>query len=359
VIRPGDGFSGPESATGASAGEVSAPGSRWLSIASALLLVLAAIFLFLGNLLIWVNSSVLDSKNFSAAVDDVLDKPEVQDRLANVLAQQAVDSGVIQEEVNTRVPEQVSFLAPVVNGQLETILAEAARRLLATDLAGSVERDLTQRLHGQLLAILTDDQSVLQVQGDSLVFDLNELLDRLFQRAGAKPPQRLQQEADKFGTFVILDDTTGLRQASWLLKNREEIIFGLMAGSVVSFGLAFAAKPDKGKAINATGYAVFWVGVLTFLIIVIGNVVLAQAAPERTVARELLKALEDNLRWQSFGLLVLGACLVVASDQRALGAIDKLESGARSRYDAIDPSTRRYILPVVGGGAILLLLLAA
>ena len=122
---------------------------------------------------------------------------------------------------------------------------------------------------------------------------------------------------------------------------------------------AFAAGADKRKAINGTGYAVFWVGVLTLLIVVIGNLVLAQVAPERTVARELLKALEDNLRWQSFGLLVLGACLVLASDQRALNAIGKLESGVRSRYDAIDPSARRYILPVVGGGAILLLLLAS
>ncbi|MGE0687998.1 MAG: hypothetical protein AB7P33_14730, partial [Dehalococcoidia bacterium] len=94
------------------------------TIASVSLVVLGAIALFAANALIWVDSTLLDSNGFSSAMNTALDKPEVEQRIADVLAQRVVDSGEIQQRVDAELPQNLAIVARVAAPQIEDVIAQ-------------------------------------------------------------------------------------------------------------------------------------------------------------------------------------------------------------------------------------------
>jgi hypothetical protein len=70
-------------------------------------------------------------------------------------------------------------------------------------------------------------------------------------------------------------------------------------------------------------YALIVVGLLTLIALFVSNLFLEDAAEEQVVLRELVRALETNLRIQSALLVVLGGILAAVSSaggQRALSS---------------------------------------
>jgi hypothetical protein len=83
---------------------------------------LGAVFLLLATLLLWLDSSVFDSSNLSQSVDNVLAEPQVQERIAQVLAAQAVAAGDVKARVDAKLPPNLSFLAPLLTRALEPVI---------------------------------------------------------------------------------------------------------------------------------------------------------------------------------------------------------------------------------------------
>lgn len=309
-------ISRPEAGTNAQASAVSLP----KSIASVALLVGGGLLLFLANLLLWLNSAIFNSDNFTQTVDQVLDKPEVQSRLGDVLAAEAVQSGDLETRLRDRLPIEVAFLSPIVASELQDLLGRVAARLLASDFLGDQRDQVIRLLHSRLLAVLEGDDAVVQAQGDRLVLDMGDTLERVFDRIGVTPPERLQGAADS-GQVVILDDVTGLAQASFFVRHRQELTWLALIGSVGAFGLVLLTSRPLSTGVSRTGYAVMLVGLLTLLAVFVTNAGLNSIAGERVVAREMLKALETDLKWQSVGWVVLGACVVAIADKRILDTL--------------------------------------
>jgi hypothetical protein len=321
-------------------------------------LVAGSVLLFAANLLIWVNSTVFDSSEFAETVDGVLDEPEVKDRLAQVLAQQALASGEVEAELVARLPENVSFLEPVVTTQLEPALERVLRTLLDSGFVGNLRNEVLLTLHSQLISILEDDDTALRAQGDDLVLDLSVLFERLLDRLNVEPPERLggadapARLLGGDGTVVLLEDTTGLREASLFVENRTELSAVLLGASIICFGAAILFNRDKRQGLTSTGYAVIGVGLATLLLIFLGNWGLESAAEERIVLREGVKALESNLKLQALGLMVLGACLVAATDRKVIAWAGSVEARLTPLIRQVDS---RVLLAIAALAALLLI----
>lgn len=321
-------------------------------MAGAVVLVMAgAVLLFAGNVMLWVDGTLLDSDEFSQSVEGTLQNDDVQDRFGRGLARFVIERGDLESRLEGELPPRLQFAAPLLSVELEPLIAQVVERLLDSGAVERVTQQAIRDFHAGLLALLRDEDRQISVADGELVLDLNPLLDRLFQRVGVTPPESLGDA----GHIVILDDTSGLAQASFFVKNSGTLTLLGLLGALLCFAAAIALFARVRLGLRAGGIAALAVGLLTLLTLFAINEVLESISGDRVIARELLRDLESGLRWQSMGLVLAGGCLIAASDARLF---DRLQSAGRDGWAAIGSAGAGRVLAVVAGVAALLLFLA-
>jgi hypothetical protein len=323
-----------------------------LAILYPALLVVGGVALLLGSLLVWVDRTILDSDEFASSATGALDEPRVQQRVADVIAQRLVESGAFSEGISTRLPQEVQFATPLIEEQLQSLLARVGVRVLAADATASIIETIVERLHARLLAILEDDESLLHAEGDTLVIDVGTVLRQVVDRLGVAMPQRLEDPSA--GELVLVEDTTVLQQTSTLVRNRGVLQFGLLGLAAVAFTGAVFAAPERSRGLSRVAMVLILTGVVTLAAIFIGNQALRAAAEERLLLRELVRSFESNLRLQALLLVVLGGAILAATDPRMRGHLENANESIRTAISRI--GTGPAVL--MAAGAIVLLLLA-
>jgi hypothetical protein len=279
-----------------------------------LLLCLGVVLLVLANVLFWVDRTLLNSDRFASAVDEVMAKPEVQDRMATVISQEAAPEIDLQSRLRSRLPDELQFIVPLVGDSVtEELVYRVSLRVLSSDATASARDDVVRNLHDQLVRTLEgDDDKALRAEGDSLVLDLRPLISRVFERVGLPMPARLQQAAaEGRGVIVLVEDNQALGAASFFLSNRVLFLVLALFAAIACLAGAVMLSSDRTRGIAHAGFAVATAGVLTLLIRLIGNSFIPD---ERLVLRELVHALEANLRKESILLLAIGAIIALGTD---------------------------------------------
>jgi hypothetical protein len=278
------------------------------------LLVLAGVFLFIANLLFWIDTTVFNRGQFTDAVQDTLDKPQVQQRLGEVIASQVVQSERLQTRVEEQVPERYSAAVPIVINQAEPVVANIATRIIGSELTGQITREVVPTLYTELLAILEDDDRRLGVQGDSLVLHMGGTADAVFQRLGIEPPASEGGGTSAHGDFVLVKDASYLGLTADLVKNRQEITIAMLIGAVASLGGAAWKIRNGREALQKISIVVVAVGIMTLLVVLISNWLLADLFEENVGWRELIKSFEVNLEQQSIALILIGAVGIMLTE---------------------------------------------
>src|SRR5262245_36106503 len=134
----------------AAAAQGDAHRSTWLSVLYPTLLILGGLALLLANLLIWVDTTLFNTATFTEAISNTFDQPKVHERVADVLATEVVNSGVIQDELNNQLPSQYTFVTPIVATQLDEVISRVARTVLAADFVGNLRDVAVRQLHARL-----------------------------------------------------------------------------------------------------------------------------------------------------------------------------------------------------------------
>jgi hypothetical protein len=325
----------------------SASGAR--RAASWTLLILGSVAILLTNVLVWVDGTMIDSNEFASVTSSVLDKPQVQERIADVMAEWVVENSDLEKRIADQLPPELAFARPLLERQLQSFLAQISQAILSSKTFAVVRDTLIERLHARVIAILRDNQTVLHTEGSSLVIDLRGPLQSVFDRLGVAAPARLQDpEATQ---LVVLSDTTSLRQASTFVRRVKTVAYGLLVFSVAAFGLTVLWARDRRGALKAVGLSLVMVGLVTLLFLFVGDRVIESAATERTVLRELVLGLESNLRTQSLILALLGAGCVAWTDYRVRHWLDVGQGRARLITEKVG------VVPVALAGALVLVIL--
>jgi hypothetical protein len=321
------------------------------------LLVLAGVFIFVANLLIWIEITVFDSDEFANVTESTLAKPEVQEHVGEQLAARVVQSDQLTQRVQEQLPANLASVAPVLVEQLEPVIANVATRLMASELTGQIAAEAIPRLHSELLAILEDDETRLAVQGDSLVLNLGGQAEKLAARLGIERPEA-EGGGSPSGEVVLLEDATYLELTSVLVKNRQEITLVLLIGALAALALAAWRIRNASVTLRRVSIVAVAVGVFTVLVVLVSNWILADVFPHRVVARELLKSAEENLVKQSLLLLVLGAVGIAATDAgvRKL-AVEGYSNGGAAVSGAIERMGIGRLMLLAAAAAVVLVLL--
>jgi hypothetical protein len=329
------------------------PAVKHATLATVTLLGGAAL-LFLVNLAVWVDNSVLDSEGFVAAVDETMARDDVQQRMASVITTQMLQSDDYRQFVDEELPRPLSAVEPVLRGRVQPLIESALAQILASEVVGDVRNEVLTRLHDRLMTVLRDEGQVVDVQGDSLVIDVNQQVEGVLEGLGIEAPPALGGGPDgsgllgDAGTIVLVEDAGPLRQVSWLVDNWGAIIAVLVVLTTLAFAVTLLLRGESYRGVRAIAGAVLAVGVFT-LILGVGVILgLMIAEPERIVLREFVRDLMSGLRQQSALLILLGIAVMLLSATRMRVVLSR-------SADAL--STRLSTTALVAGSAFLALIL--
>ena len=163
--------------------------SRARSIAAVVCLVLAALLMTPAAVAYWGQRTLNDTQRYVNTVGPLVNSPEVQDVLATKVTdaiQQQVDIEAILNDVfagvitdRPRLQQLVGPLSAAINGLID----RQVREFIASDAFADLWTAANTRAQQTLHRILTGDESgAVSLQGDQLVLDVSEVIDRVKQR---------------------------------------------------------------------------------------------------------------------------------------------------------------------------------
>ena len=323
--------------------------AAWGGIA---LMVLATILLVMTSLGYWLKSTILDSDEFSSKVEDVLSRPEAAERIGDVLAEQALSSGEIQDRIAAELPENASFVPALLDAPLSDVTGRALARIFMLDATQEVIATAIRELHSLVVSTLEGRRDGVQVEGGSLVLHLEGVASNFLDKLGINAPQGGGDR--ELGTVVLVKDAKALDQASRIVRAIDEAVPFLLVGSVVAFGGAVALYRDKSRGVVVVGYAIIIAGVASLLawrFSIWGSSAFLEEAP---VARMIIDSLASNLKEQSIALVVLGAAVVILADERIRGCLSSHAGKAKTGIEAF--GVGRTILVAAAGVTVLSLI---
>lgn len=216
--------------------EASPPPSRGRSVAAVICLVLAALLTTPAAVAYWGQRTLNDGERYVDTVGPLVNSPEVQDVIATRVTeaiQQQVDIEAILNNVFAgvitdapRLQQLVGPLSAAINGLVE----REVRAFIASDEFADFWVRVNARAQQALQRILTgDDSGAVSLQGNQVVLDVDEVIDRVKERLVARGLTIVENvpipETDR---QIVLMDAPQLRQmrtiyafgnpvAKWLL----------------------------------------------------------------------------------------------------------------------------------------------
>ncbi len=216
--------------------EAPPPSSRGRSVAAVICLVLAALLTTPAAVAYWGQRTLNDGERYVDTVGPLVNSPEVQDVIATRVTeaiQQQVDIEAILNNVFAgvitdapRLQQLVGPLSAAINGLVE----REVRAFIASDEFADFWVRVNARAQQALQRILTgDDSGAVSLQGNQVVLDVDEVIDRVKERLVARGLTIVENvpipETDR---QIVLMDAPQLRQmrtiyafgnpvAKWLL----------------------------------------------------------------------------------------------------------------------------------------------
>lgn len=182
--------------------------SFWRNVAISLCIVLACLFLMVGNVLSWAGNTLVNSDRYIETVQPILEDSAVQAALADYttakLFSQVDVTGIIQNAL----PPKASFLAPALTSQVRNATDKTLQKVLASSKFQVVWLNTNRAAHDKLI------NSIKNSKGDGVV-NLQDVYDTLSQTL---KDTKLSFLADKalpanVGTITIIN-------APWIPKAR-------------------------------------------------------------------------------------------------------------------------------------------
>jgi hypothetical protein len=298
------------------------------------LLVLAGLLLILGNVAYWVNHSILDSNNFSDDVDGVLRRPETAQRVGDAVALRVASSGELQARLSAELPERLSFLPVLLEGQIQDLISTAVSRVVMLDVTQAAIDAAVRNLHQIVVETLENRRRLTSLQGNSIVLNLDMAVDDTLSRLGVSA-ERLQSR--DLGTVVLVENAKPLRQASILVRSIETAVPVLFAGALLAIGASFVLSPNKIKCLSATGYCLVFAGLVSLALWGLAILAASDFLSGHPVAFELVKSLANALKWQSIFFVIIGGLAVLGADHRVRDQIAQLRFTATRAVETAGP----------------------
>jgi hypothetical protein len=280
---------------------------------AAALLVLLLPAVMVANASSWAIRTVLDDQAFSVAVGRAMDTPTLRAVIADRVADEVTAYlGANPAAFHILASEILHIDGPATRDEVRAALRTAAAAALDDPAVRQARDEAVADLHAFLVGAATRQDGPIRVQGDELILDTRQFIERLAAAVDPRLTPQLVQlpESDRILILAKADAISTVRDTfSWLEVVQFLIPIVAIIAALAILGLAHR----RVRALGLIGIAVTLAGAVTLVAAWVGGESVGGASSDstvRAVTTEVYQAFLVLLIWQT--VLVMLAGIVIA-----------------------------------------------
>jgi hypothetical protein len=294
---------------------------RARTIFAVVLIVVGSLFAWLSVLTVWTKTTLLDTDQYVSTVAPLAQNQDVREAVATRVTKRLMSEQALVSQLEAKVPARLRNRLPDLQAAVESLVYEAALKLVSSDQFAKVWEGANRRAQQQVVAALTGNTGKLDLANDGTVsLDLSGVAKQVGARLEARGLDLSKLPSGKIDTSVELfrwpwlgwvqDGVDLLQKLAWLLP--------LVTLACYGGAVALSTRRRRTLAWVGVGFSAAMLVILVAIAVGRGPYLELFSQPEGRQAGgaaydEILKGLRLEVR----GLFVLG--LVIAAGAWLVG----------------------------------------
>jgi hypothetical protein len=227
---------------------------------------LATILLFVSSLTVWSKRQLLDDQAWANSSTQLLANDEVRAAIAQKLSDALFQRVDVEAQLRERLPAQRKGTAGALAAALQnTVVPEAADRLLARPRVQTLWENLNKRAHAGVVKVLEGKDlgrnGNISTANGAVTLDLRPAITRLATRLGLE--DKLKANADPNAGQLVIMKSSQLSAAQTSVKILKALSSFLVIAVLALYALAiYLAHGRRRLLLGASGASLVFVGLV-------------------------------------------------------------------------------------------------
>ena len=264
---PADQLSDPSAAAGASAPPADKRATLWRRIVAIVLIVIATVLAPVTVAVLWMNTQLLNTDNYVAAVAPLSKDPAVRQAVATDLTNGIWSQVNVDQQLQSRLPSWAQVFAAPLSSQLKDYAYKATYALVSSDQFSTLWQEANRRAHARVTGLLLGEQNkALQTQSGEVYLDLSVVGDRIKSALDARGIHVLDSVTlDPSRTKFVLFRSHKVAQAQKLIKFLNTLRWVLPILLIAAWAGAIAVSTRRRRTVLLLGFFLAVVAVLVLV----------------------------------------------------------------------------------------------
>lgn len=235
-----------------------------LGVGVGAVIALASVFLLLTFVSVWANRQILDADQWQKTSTEILERPAVQNALANYLVDQLFESVDVEREIKDQLPSDWQVLASPATSALRSITLSGTKKVLELPVTQEAWAAANEIAHQTLINTLEGGRGGVSTREGVVTINARIILQQAANKLGLSG-NLVNKIPERAGTFEIWrsDDLATAQAAYRTFKDLLWVFAGL---TVLLYALAiFLAARRRRRAVIAMGGSFVVVGLLALI----------------------------------------------------------------------------------------------
>jgi hypothetical protein len=283
------------------------PGSHRILVPA--LVVVGAVLIGLSTISLWIRDVALSSDTWADTSVEVLQSPDVRNAVAAYAVDEAYSASDFEARLQESLPPNLQALAGPISAQLQVRATEVAAQVLERPRVQELWREANRAANERLVALLEGDTERLQIEGDAVVLNLDQIVANVAQRIGAG--ERAASAVEGRVEPIVILRSDQLETAQSAVKAIKALSFWpFIAGLLLWVGAVYLAHGRRREAVRAIAVALITTGVVLLVLRRIGGNALVgelvQAESVKAAAQDVWTVLTQLLADSAVAGIVAG-----------------------------------------------------
>jgi hypothetical protein len=282
-----------------------------------IVLVLAAIFLFLSFFSLWANRQLFDTKQWTATSTELIEQPAVQNALANYMVDQLFNNVDVEQEIKDQLPKDWGVLASPATSALRSLTLTGAKKVLELPVTQEAWSAANEISHENLLLLLDEsERGGVSSEGGTVTVNARTILEQAAGKLGLSGNlvSKIPEDAGSFEVWHSDDLATA--QAAYKTFKTFGWVFAVLTILLYVAAIALAARRRR-RAVIWMGASFVVVGLLVLITASLAKqpVVdsLAQTSAVTPAVTDVYEITTELLRRMAGSLTFTGLLVLLAS----------------------------------------------
>jgi hypothetical protein len=313
------------------------------------LVILGSVLAFLSVFAIWTERQALNTDDWVATSDHLIQNTTIRSAVANYLVDQLYENVNVEAELKEILPGDTKELAGPAAGGLRQVAGDGAEKVLETSTAQSLWEDANRSAHEQLISVLENKGETVSTSEGNVSLNLGSLLTNLANQVGIGQDLAAKLPPDAGQIQILRSDQLKTAQNIAVAIKGLALVLSLL--TFLTFAAAIYLSRDgrwvtvlfSGIGLIAAGFAVIVFRQIAGGIVVNQLVKTESAKPAGEAAWSIATSLMVSI---ATTVIVVGVLFAIA------GWLASPSRSARASRRVLAPALRQHAAYVYAGLAL-------